>query len=1123
MKRDDINIETEKGLSVDLDMLTSDQKDAVLQQGNIIVSAAAGSGKTSTMIKKIVYQIEKGATLKNMLILVYNNAAADELKEKLHKALFETACSANGDEREIFRKELDNLPFAKIGTIHSFCQGMLKENFERLGLSPTFSVIDETSTAVYMQKALDKVFEEHFEKDDKDFETLEAVFSVSRKEDDLRQIIIKIFELMDIQPDKNEFLQNIAACYDNFSNNAFIDTILCDAKEQAELIKNQCEQLLEIFIAENEQKYADNMLILSRFADLILKAENNNEILDIITAGYETVRASKSRKATEFISECVEKAKAIIKFSASYFGEIRKLNVKSETSEIEFKQNREYALKLVDIALEFGAKFEELKSKSDVLSFSDLEHKTVELIKKSDIDEYKFDFVFVDEYQDINPTQEFIISKICKNNAFFVGDVKQSIYGFRMADPTIFLDRWKRYKNGEGTQIDFTKNFRSEQSILNFVNGIFDCIMTEKSADVNYKRDARFTTEKGEVEKNVQLHLFVKSRKERPLESGIYNLKNQETQTNVDEDYAEGLFIANQIKDLVGKALKDDGKFISYGDIAILFRNSNVSTERIVSTLIEQGIPLNEGKFSESDQSGERDLLNFLKVIDNPYQDYALAGYLLSPFGGLNETDLAKVSFYDGTCLYDKIKQKAKSVDELGKKLRTLLENLEKYRIKSASKSVADTISGIISDYSYDAYLASLGQKEVASLRLMVQETAKQNYNSLSQFVREFQSINAKKATAKGGDFVQVSTFHGYKGLESPVVFVGNISNSFVKKSQLGDLLADGKGFIGLKYFNFNNKTKSETLSLLALKKRIKIRETKEEMRLLYVALTRAKQYMFISGTVSEKTANEFGKVQKFELPNSNLDFISSAVCKDNYQFPKFIHQENEYALIHSNVNEVPIFEVAGDEEFSKNLKNEMEYVYPYKEATKLSMKYSVSEINQNDERANTTFSDSVGVGTAYHKVMQNMDFEVSDIKGVEAEIKRMYDQNLLDKTEYDAVNAKDILVCLDAEIMQFAKKSKCLREQQFMAYICANEILDGVKTQDKVLVQGVADLIIIGEKNILVDFKNSKLTNEVSLKKYKKQLEIYSLAIEKALKIKLDDACLYSFKTGKTVSIKGL
>ncbi|MEG1663067.1 MAG: 3'-5' exonuclease, partial [Clostridia bacterium] len=385
----------------------------------------------------------------------------------------------------------------------------------------------------------------------------------------------------------------------------------------------------------------------------------------------------------------------------------------------------------------------------------------------------------------------------------------------------------------------------------------------------------------------------------------------------------------------------------------------------------------------------------------------------------------------------------------------------------------------------------------------------------------EYAEVEAKEASVKyGGNRVKISTFHGFKGLEMPIVFVADIASPYNNKSATDDVLADGNGFIGISAYDLDKKTKSKTLSLLATKRKIKERESKEEMRLFYVALTRAKQYMYVTASLSsENRMRSFASIPKIDLPSCNLDFVSNAVLAGSLDVCTFNHLGSDSASQNTTaISNIPLLSVGGNQHLQQVIAESQKFVYPFAEATSLARKYSVSALDRVENETARIFEEAANLGTLYHRVMEHIDFNAESLEAVSLELDNMVASGILSEAERGLIVADDIVKCLSSSIMQLAKKSVCQREQEFMMYIPANETGGNFNSSDKVLVQGVVDLIIDGEECVIVDFKNSYLRDSDMLEKYKKQLNLYKRAVESAFTGKKFKIALYSFKTGQVL-----
>lgn len=1106
------------------DRLTDEQRRAVLEKGKILVSAAAGSGKTSTMIKRIVLMMAKGMPLRRMLILVYNEAAAEELKKKLHYKLFTEAARSGGALRDLFRRELDELSFAHISTIHSFCYSLIRENFDKLGLSPDFEVLDEQTHKAYMNSALDEVLNRYTEQGNDVFDDITEIFLRSRKEDNLKACILKLYDLMDIQPNRQVFLDLIQECYSKFKGSRF-------EKEIVRIFKTHFNAALESLVEvkpyiENTslQSYINAVPIYIELSKRIIDQDSVEEMGELASSFLAPELERRGKKLTEYEKAISDDVKADFDYLKGEISSLSDLYHSLSRYEIYHAQNALYINKIIELTSEFAKELEKLKREHNAMSFEDLMHCTVRLLEEYPDIAASYDAVFVDEYQDINPTQEFIVSHLVKGECFMVGDVKQSIYGFRLADPTIFLSRQTRYLEGEGVAIDFNRNFRSKQRILSFVNGVFDAVMVKGLADVDYKNTASFVIdkerEKGESVDEVQLHIFASTGDKKRSVMGLYDITAPDDSAKLTAAQNEGMFIANEIRRMVGHAVVEgeNGRTMRYDDIAILFRNRSKEAQQILQVLANEGIPLSTNTFRAEAGGVENELISMLQVIDNPRQDIPLAGYLLSFFGGYSEEELATIAARQGKDLYDKLLG-ARKDGVLADKIAATLSTLEKYRIKASFKSVSELINGIVSDHMYDAYLMRKSEANLYTLRNFAASTSAKDL-SLGAFLEAYAEFSSDSSSASGGNRVQVSTFHGFKGLEIPVVFVSDLAHGFNNEGLRSDLLTESRGFVGMKFYDMDKKFRYTTLSHTALGMLIKEDRYKDEMRLLYVALTRAKQRMYITASVSANKLASFGTATDAFSATNDLAYIEKAIHIGDCVIDVVKHQDP----LCREIVDKRIYQSASD--LIDAVIKRRTFEYPYKRSTGLAMKFSVSQLDSVDEQTVRVYDESADAGTAYHKVMQNIDYSATTIEAVRGEIDRLVEEKRLTEEERALVDEENILRCMLSPVMQEARRAtatgRCMREYPFMMYVPARRLSDSdeFNTDDRVLCQGVVDLFIDGEKKIVVDFKNSALRDENTLKKYKKQLDLYKIAIESAFSVKLDDVLLYSFKTGKAISV---
>lgn len=1094
-------------------VFTDEQRDAIRADGEVLVSASAGSGKTTTMVKKILVAMESGVPLSQMLVLVYNEAAASELKDRLQSALYEAACASDGAARKMFRDSLDGLSSARISTIHAFCRALIKENFEKIGVSPSFDVLSDGEEKRYESEAMDAVFRRCYDEGDETFMQLADVLTSARREDLLRKVVDRIRSVIAIQPDRAEFTRKVRESFGGADGGEYAEAAVRLIRRDAARLRGGMELVIPEFAAGGQTSYVDK---LTRMCEICRAAEcaDLHGVTAAAVAAKEvaSMRAQKKRNS-EFDETLLSYGKDLLGRAADMFGGWRDVFADADAAKERHAQNAAFACKLIELAERTEEELALAKRADDVMSYSDLEYYAAELVRGGEF-RGRFSQVFVDEYQDVNPVQDFIIRSVSGDNVFMVGDVKQSIYGFRLSDPEIFLARKRRYESGEkGTSLEFNANFRSVNAVLEFVNSVFDDIMTEPSCGVNYAEEGHFRI--GKDKKNAA---------DEPLEGGVevhvFPYAGQSKSPGV---YATARFIAAKIRELCASARTEEGRPVRYGDCAVLIRSRSGSAEKLAEYLAAEGLPVDAGTFADKSTRGERQLIDFLTVLDNPRQDIPLASFMLSPFCCFDESELARIAALrpEEGDFYDAVLAAAKEDTAVGKKTARMLEMLDSYRLKASFKSVPELLQSIVSDFDYDALVA--GTEEGTAENVMSFVTAhagKESYEGIGKFLAAYaeRSDETGKARPAGGDKVRIATYHSYKGLESPVVFVVNFGPGKGGGGDSGDVIIENKGHIGLRFFDFTGRKKCDTLSLYAVKRMREERERQEEMRLYYVALTRAKQYLYITGTLSKTPTAMYGRYPCVKEPSDLMQYFSDLQYRGRIH--TVMHETAEEAPGTTQSRTFPSLGEANEEDVAA-IREAADFVYPYREATELAMKYSVSALDGGgDELTLGVFADRADEGIVYHKIMEHIDFRAEGRAGVEAEMDAMVAEGILTAEERAQADAAAIAECLASPVMQTARKSTCYREKSFLMYVPANRV-GGGGSGDKVLVQGVIDLLIDGDERIIVDFKNSYLRSAEALEKYKKQLNLYKKAVESSFLGKVDKILLYSFKTGRTVELE--
>ena len=1094
-----------------LDGLTPQQRRAVEERGRVLVAASAGSGKTTAMVKKIIRAVAAGVPLKDMLVLVYNEAAANELRERLHGALFEAACLSDGEQRELFRRNLDDLASANIGTIHAFCRALIKENFEKLGISPSFDILSGGEEERYMDRAMDEVFAEYCESKDEVFARLADVLSGGRKEDALRAAVRGIYAVTEIQPDRKKFADGVRASYADATGGEYARVLVEGVRRELARVRKVLEELLPVHSATGQTSYETKSRAV---AELCRQAESADFAgICRIAAGAEGVLSVSVKRTKGADDDAVDISKEAFAAAKSVFSEWNGAFGDAELTERMHAQNAVFADKLFEIAERLDDAFAALKRADDVMTYADLEYFAAELVRTCDF-KGRFKAVFVDEYQDVNPVQEFIINSLLPDDAFMVGDVKQCIYAFRLADPGIFLERKERYVSdaSAGKAVEFNANFRSVNAVLGFVNELFDVIMTKDTSGVDYAADGHF--EVGEDKKGADGNALGGC-----AEVHVFPYCGNSNKSGI---YAEARFIATRIKSIVGRACGADGKPLGYGDCVVLVRERSSSARRLAEYVAAEGVPVDAGIFAEESSRAEDELVRFLTVLDNPRSDVPLAGFMLSCFGGFDESELALIAAErpEGGDFYDAVLAAAQRKDPLGEKTAAMLRMLDAYRLKASFRSVPELLGSIVSDFDYDACVEALWEGSAEKvISFITSRAGKDSASDISRFLASYASAGDKRPDKRpaGGNKVRFATYHSYKGLEAPVVFADVAGRTHRGGRSVENVLTDNRGYVGLNYFDFDRRSYARTLSVRAVKKMKGERERREEMRLYYVLLTRAKQYLYVTGAYAKKKAESFGRRPLVKAPESLLDYISEVKYENGLKTPCFVHEISEDAPPAVRTAR-PAAAATPRREDEEAIRAAVGFRYPYAAETGLSMKYSVSALDGGgDELTLGAFADRADEGIIYHKVMERIDFGATGADAVRAELERMTAEGTLTAEEAAQVDVSAVVRCLESPVMQKARESRCYREKSFLMYVPAADVGQG-SSEDKVLVQGVIDLLIDGDERIIVDFKNSLLRNEEALEKYKKQLKLYKKAVESSFLGKVDKILLYSFKTGRTV-----
>jgi ATP-dependent helicase/nuclease subunit A len=972
---------------------TPEQRTAIHLRGQLLVAAAAGSGKTAVLVERLIQRItdlQDPIDVDRFLVVTFTKAAANEMRERIGKAIDEALFQEHDLQQvEHLLHQRALLQRANITTLHSFCLELIRRYFYQLDLDPAFRVADQAETILLLQDVVEDLFETRYTQGDFDFIQLVDAFGSDRDDLALMEHTLHIFEFAQSQPDPTAWLKTLDKAYlwddlETLMTSEWGGTIrqgvLDSIHEIISLLNNAAEIAQQ---PEGPVQYAsaldDDLNRLGLLCRLVTSGTwNQIETQFQETNSFPKLTATRSKADKKLQEECRKLRDEAKKKMNVLQNELFACPLEYQLSAL--KSMGKMAQTMGQLVLEFSQNYAEAKRQRNILDFSDLEHYSLRLLENENqatmiaqgLRDY-FSEVLVDEYQDINPVQERILQLVSRQddspNLFMVGDVKQSIYRFRMADPGLFLAKYNDlpHWNSE-TQcdtasfsrivIDLNRNFRSRQEIVNGVNFLFRQVMTKGAGEISYDDQAALQFGASYVnsleqiqtaEGPIEVHLIDLKEIKNSLESetsstenaGDPELESSDTNSELspeefDKVRIEARFVSERIQKIVKHSEfqiydKKLGNFrpVRYSDIVILMRSYSamapVYVEEFQSTDIPVYAETSTGYFGASEVET---MLSLMKVIDNPHLDIPLAAVLRSPLVGLNGSELGKLrmmlpegNFYEAltlavqislgneiipageidgfgklTELYEDIMPKRISQAQeiltssqgLKEKLLVFWSNLQNWRTRSRHTSLADLLWSLYEESGYLAYVGTLpaGVQRQANLRVLYDRAKRfeaTRFRGLFRFLRFLERFQGQgndmgnaRALGETEDVVRLMTVHASKGLEFPVVFVVGMGRTFNSQSLRGKMLLHPKLGLGMPIIDVVNNVRYPSLIQYAVQRRLKQESLAEELRILYVALTRAKERLLLYGNV-ESLDNAFLKWQRIlnwsevSLPDGQL------------------------------------------------------------------------------------------------------------------------------------------------------------------------------------------------------------------------------------------------------------
>lgn len=1125
------------------------------------------------------------------------------MREKILEAIYKKI--EENPEDENLQKQVILLNKASISTIHSFCLDVIKNNFYEIDVSANTRIADDSEILLLQQEVIDDLFEEKYEKEDANFIKLIKTYTKYNQDETLKDLILRVYSYIQASPFPEEWLEEQIEKLNIEDGTNFSDTVW------GKIITENANQILEdsILKLQNIRTKMTRFPELDKFTakieddiDKYTYIQNNLSDWDTAVEAINTLKNAIWTKDQKITNDLKDEAKDVRESTKDEFKKVKKLmNCSSEEAVQDIKYMYPILKMLKDLILEFSQKFYQRKREKNIMDFSDMEHLALKILVKKDENgnvvkseiakkyENKFEEIAIDEYQDSNLVQEYILTSVSRgNNIFMVGDVKQSIYKFRQARPKLFLDKYDSYKlepvDGEDRKIQLFKNFRSRSNILDFTNLVFEDIMSRELGNIEYNQDeylnlgANFETIQNQDYKT-ELEILDLSEEN----DDIWKTDEEETeeeQEKVEDVVLEARFVARKIKELIDSKYqiidkKTGRRDIQYKDIAILLRTSSGVANVYEKEISELEIPVYSDSSSQYLQSVEIEtIMSLLRIINNPMQDIPLVTVMRSPIGNFTDNELIEIRMADrNSSFYEAL---LKSDLEKAHRFLSLLKEL---REDEEYMTLDEWIWNIYTKTGYMNYVNLMpnGALRVSNLRMLF-ERAKQyeeaSFKGLYNFINFIDKIKfnqedlkAAKIIGENENVVRIMTIHKSKGLEFPVVILAGVGKQFNFRDLNGKILLDQDLGMGPQYIDSDRYIEFKTLAKKALAIKEKNEAISEEMRILYVALTRAKEKLIIVGrqkdvnkkmsekqklleiysTIDDNKINPY-LLQKYKtyLDWLELIYLKEGVANTKNLFTVNINKREKTSVkIENEVEDISkkIIENSNknnNEQEKEKIKEILNWQYKHQSIEGIPTKTSVSKLKEEreqeiqitqepkfiNEEAKTKLT-GAQKGTLIHLCLQKMrETEEYNLEKITELIEGLKDKEIITEIEAQNIDKEKLLEYTNSQLWTELKQAKEIhKEHPFYINIKASRIYNQINKEDDedILVQGVIDLFFIDKDDnlILVDYKTDYVQNENELiEKYKGQLDLYKEALEQSLDKKVDKMCIYSVYLNKLIEI---
>lgn len=1171
---------------------TQEQKNAIYARGgSVLVSAAAGSGKTAVLVERVIQMVCDSAHpvgLDRLLIVTFTKAAAAEMRERIGQALAD--CLAQDPENAYLLRQQILLPSAEICTMDSFCNTLVKQQFHALGISPDFRILDDSERRAMEEDAVSECVAELYNQGGEVFENLTDLFLLGSSDRDLKDTVLQLYAYAQAYPFPEAWLSAIASAYN--PDNPLTDTLwgkeICrylsaQLAENQRILKNALQLLeQEPPLAEKyTPAFASDLQYAQTIADAL--AKNEWDTVKTLLAEYtpEKLGAAPRAYADSSLKTTVTAIRDKVKKSLR-----EGLPKYLPATTAEYKRDMQYLQPIVALLCEtaaaFSARLLEKKRTENAFDFNDIAHMALSLLISRAADgtvlrtplaveiSEKYEEILLDEYQDTNEAQDMLFSAISRegHNLFTVGDVKQSIYGFRLAMPEIFMRRRAQYADYDGTaypaRITLDKNFRSRKNVADGINYLFGQLMTKDTCGIDYSETERLNPAApfdAAEDERVELHLLTGAAQDE------------------DGNFTECRHIAETVRKMLDSKMlvtdkNGERRPVRPRDICILMRSLK-NGNRYLEALESVGVPAfyqKKGGFFSMREI--RVMVSLLEMLNNPLLDVPLCACLLSPIWGFTPDELAQINLHSHeTALFRRLRAFQSP------KCRAFLADYEALKRLSTVQTPAALLRSIYAYTGFEAIVGAMAGGENRKLNLLLllryaEEYGEIGKNSLSGFLRYLEKLreneeNVEAATgvSEYADVVRIMTVHKSKGLEFPVVILAKCGTQFNRSDQYKKMLIHQDLLLGLKIFDRENRRTFQSVPYVGTRLAIGAAAQAEELRVLYVALTRAKEKLIFVGNSGRRNAANWVHTAALAVQGETgvpSAYVRGASCYLDWLLASCMkHPQAEILRELADVGtrertvggfdlqvilpnaetqptavaeSEPVETAKPDAALLAEIDRRVRFQYHAMPLATCPGKVSASALNEAEHgftyfaAAEPAFLGKNGLtpaerGTATHRFAEVCDFQNAQ-DDLEAEMRRLQNAGYLRKEECDVLDRETLTAFLQSDLLARMQAAEAIyREQKFTVLFPANAVVSTLGDDfpdEQITVQGIIDCAFVENGAVvIVDYKTDRVkTGEELAERYKKQLSVYKRAAEELFGLPVKETLLYSFTLKTSVRV---